>query len=1012
MKILKKLIWEKSKKYFTHASSKKGKNRGHILFSAAILIFIMAYLLRWGMSGSLHEANINNIFIQETQGSYLLENLMALGREYAYQITCQAKMPNIFLSGSCYRKKTEQGLIDFNQFYSREQVIPKDFPWQALADETETKEENGTTTTTIKSRGIEIFAGPVKWDDCSYSFEYPGTRHRANVLLCGTIKTYSYFMNDNWDMHMVQKMEIERIPLSDFGLYIEGDFNYFGHEYVNYDSLYLPIQINGMYRQLQYTKNDTIYKNGSKLVCHHGISYAGEYRTIPNKDSDGKATTTYPASDEVASALENRYGCYNQHSFFKEYKGFKHVGTYCAFLTKTIYGESGYLGESLVGWSGRRYLWNVESQARMIRPQGFDPINDWTPASMANWCGGYNPYGDPDYPKHTIQANFGEYNLICNRPLHAVGVSNLVNDKSTTKAQYKNHNTDVDCFQTKRNLNFDQAWEKILLCNAQSLIKQPCYHIHITRKTKGSTLPILPMHFPYASYLKDTYPLFLDQIHLKNYYSLINIPGTLAGSPHSIISNVTMTKTVATENTKSNFTAENDTNLVHNSMWYAAPKVINGALKLQECKVDTTTETERNFYSLYASQTEGIVRLITSSTSTTEDASGTTLTWTSYSKNSDTYSDWQSPPSKILYNETAPAHWDPEDNATVSLPERYVFFFDRNRSKWVQCLVIDVSMIQNNITKDNFNACNNTICISCYKPASSTTYEPTEGTNYCTDSNTEHNSSICKDYCTKRRTFFTSYSTDPNDTNNYYNYTYAYSNQDYPFVDLGVLLINCETLPHDGLSIVSSAPLYIKGNFNTKNDSYTVNQVERKKKAFIAADSITVLSNYWCDWASQFEPGSPFLRYRAPETDITLHATVMTGSPHPYYWDSQPDGNADVDSENCFAYGYHVIRSLELNVKNVYVGRLLIPYCSRYAWEPPVGFWDYINNRRTPSTPAIWLKNTKNRTLPTPNIPYVYKVHRGNQTRMIGDSTYSQLLSDYNRDYDGDQTYYPPSFLE
>lgn len=1009
MKILKKLIWEKSKKYFTYASSKKGKNRGHILFSAAILIFIMAYLLRWGMSGSLHEANINNMFIQETQGSYLLENLMALGREYAYQITCQAKMPNIFLSGSCYRKKTEQGLIDFNQFYSREQIIPKDFPWQALADETETKEENNTTTTTIKSRGIEIFAGPVKWNDCSYGFEYPGTRHRANVLLCGTIKTYSYFMNDNWDMHMVQKMEIERIPLSDFGLYIEGDFNYFGHEYVQYDSLYLPIQINGMYRQLQYTKNDTIYKNGSKLVCNHRISYAGEYRTIPNKDSDGKATTTYPANDEVASALENRYGCYNQHSFFKEYKGFKHVEPYVTSLIISIYG-----GEAWCVTNSRSYLYNREPRARMIRPQGFDPINDWTPASMTLWCGG-------NYKQNTvIQTAFGEYNLICNRPLHSVGAytSNLYSHKSTTKTGYQNHNNttaDVAYFQTKRNLNFDQAWEKFLLCNAQSLIKQPCYHIHITRKTTDNTLPILPMHFPYASYLKDTYPLFLDQIHLKNYYSLINIPRKLSGSPHSIISNVTMTKTVTTENTKSNFTAKDD-NLVHDNMWYAAPKVINGKLKLQECKVDTgTTPEERNFYSLCASQTKGIVRPIDAKPSTTTNT-GTTLNWTSYEKSATagSYSDWQSPPSKILYNETAPAHWDPEDNATVSLPERYVFFFDRNRSKWVQCLVIDVSKIASSITKDNFNACNNTICISCYKPASDTTYEPTDGTNYY---NYTNSSSICKDYVTNRRTFFASYSTDPNDTSNYYNYTY-YSNQNYPFVDLGVLLINCETLPHDGLSIVSSAPLYIKGNFNTKNDSYTVNQVARRKKAFIAADSITVLSNYWCDWASQFEPGSPFLRYRAPgatetgKADITLHATVMTGSPHPYYWDSQPDGNADVDSENCFAYGYHVIRSLELNVKNVYVGRLLIPYCSRYAWEPPVGFWDYINNRRTPSTPAIFLKNTKNKTLPTPNMPYVYKVHRGNQTRMIGDSTYRQLLSDYNSDYDGDQTYYPPSFLE
>ena len=251
-------------------------NAGNTFFTALVFIFTLIGTLRICCNKTLHEAKLTGIFIQETQGYYLLENLMALARDYAYQITQNPREPSIFLSASAYRKKdkTYQAskgeknawVIDFNSSLSKEQIVPGNFPLQ-IADD-----------------GWDIKGGPIFWQDKKKDED--DERYLAEVFMLGTLKFSSALISD-WTIHMVQTMEIERNPLCDFQLYAEGDTSLTGNItctssdwYINF---YGPVQINGnarFPRYMGYSDNNKMYFYNKFNIAGNALSVYNNYKSI------------------------------------------------------------------------------------------------------------------------------------------------------------------------------------------------------------------------------------------------------------------------------------------------------------------------------------------------------------------------------------------------------------------------------------------------------------------------------------------------------------------------------------------------------------------------------------------------------------------------------------------------------------------------------------------------------------------------------------------------------------
>lgn len=80
-------------------------SKGDLHVTSFIFLFILIGTLRLCNTRTLHEAKLTGIFIQETQGFYLLENLMHLARDYVYQIVQNPREPHLFLSVSSFREK-------------------------------------------------------------------------------------------------------------------------------------------------------------------------------------------------------------------------------------------------------------------------------------------------------------------------------------------------------------------------------------------------------------------------------------------------------------------------------------------------------------------------------------------------------------------------------------------------------------------------------------------------------------------------------------------------------------------------------------------------------------------------------------------------------------------------------------------------------------------------------------------------------------------------------------------
>ncbi|MDB6037185.1 MAG: hypothetical protein JWM99_1026 [Verrucomicrobiales bacterium] len=65
--------------------------------------------------------------------------------------------------------------------------------------------------------------------------------------------------------------------------------------------------------------------------------------------------------------------------------------------------------------------------------------------------------------------------------------------------------------------------------------------------------------------------------------------------------------------------------------------------------------------------------------------------------------------------------------------------------------------------------------------------------------------------------------------------------------EVGVRLVNGQTLPSGGLTIATPAPVYIKGNYNAPAGALGTSDTSGTKPASIVADAITILSTAWND---------------------------------------------------------------------------------------------------------------------------------------------------------------------
>ena len=326
-------------------------------------------------------------------------------------------------------------------------------------------------------------------------------------------------------------------------------------------------------------------------------------------------------------------------------------------------------------------------------------------------------------------------------------------------------------------------------------------------------------------------------------------------------------------------------------------------------------------------------------------------------------------------------HWEIDNRLSSYLfldtsTQRYKFIYDRNRAKWIQLFDIDISALCSDldagrISASDWAAWQHTINCNFYWQGDRGNGNP----NYRVAADGGHD--IRDNYVTDRKD------------------NAAVVNV--PVVDYGVRIVNAKNLPAGGLSIISPYPLYIQGDFNSDT---------KEPKAFIAADSITLLTDQWTDWRSSMDFGNSYLyqnknwQYGLQRVDSnandqqTIYAHIMTGRTHPHYWlTNETNIYPDLGIHDAF-------RTLEDHRTPIKLcGSLILPYYSQWQWEPPINFCHYTRTPVSYAPANIYLDGTEwSKMRPTANMPFYHKINRGRKTQSIGESAYSVLNTIYSKD--------------
>ena len=935
-----------SKRIFTRRSY-----RGDTLMTSMIFLFVLIGSLRLCNTKTLHEAKLTGIFVQETQGFYLLENLMHLARDYAYQIVQNPREPHLFLSASAYRTKDKTGLkddaenkdkwiIDFNGSLSKEQIVPEDFPLQ------------------IKDDGWEIRGGPIFWKDNKKNAY--DKRYLSEVFMLGSLQLISTFIPD-WTMRTVQTMEIERNPLCDFQLYAEGDTALTTniHDTDWEITINGPVQINGNVRfsasngvannNLIFTNkfnsagyvlyvdgNDTL-KNFKLPAKYHILDNSGNYKKTYGNGSNGFYFNRYAIN----------YGSTSTYRLSASYNNFIDNVVTFSDMYQDGYNKNNY--ESYERCVFNLYRGNFTTRSRIYRPIGFDPENYWgfwdPNLGVPGVSSGAGETVDPDH--HIVNFCFGFHGLAQSSNMGACANS-IHSDTDPGTCSSRNS------MQTLRGLTPYQISEKARLVEMQKPINFNMVLLDLLPEpiNKNSPFFYIPNNFIYSTYLSNAFPATKDNLHLNRYL---------------------------------NIAFQSTSLLFFYRFWYYYTTETKFAYDYDEfpsmdalCYMDISQN--KSAFNVLTSQNINPNPQLSINSNQSFATITSTFTPTGHGDDS-------CPPDKII---DCGSYWYLDNYVTRVTGNHYHFMYDHNRAKWIQLLDIDVGKLKTQMESlDLWNdgTVSPILDINSYFQGIDAFYT---NKNYIRDG-----VDIRYNYANRRTSFFASYA----------NGSYVYPNNNKPVIDVGVRLINARTLPNKGLTIYSPYPIYIKGNFNDLS----------QKPALIITDSITFLPDSWQDWRSQMDFAQTHLWYDtsdqtykcSPENvyGTTIYADIITGRTHPHFWIQTADTTTGTNQTQVpnpdmgFHDGFRSLTGMYKALK--LYGSLMLPYFCQEQWEPPINFarhWgrDPLNY----SYPYLDMHPRVNAGIPVA-MPVYYRINRGRKTHCLGDAAYTTLMGDtlYNKDW-------------
>lgn len=896
------------------------KKLGNTFFTSLLFLFILAATLRVCTNKTMQECKLTNTFIQETQVYYLLENLMALSRDYAHQLNQNPMIPNLLLTVFAYRDKDKSKggtgtIIDFNSSLSKEQIVPSDFPLQI--------------------NSWDIKAGPIFWQDKKKDTN--DERYLAEVFLLGELGIVSNLIPD-WKARMVQTMEIERNPLCDFQLYTEGDTLINGNITHQDDSWLInfhgPVQINGNTRFQFYGGIDP---DTHGCYFYNKVNLAGHALRIQEKGSSAKSIT-----------IPQKFCFYDVSDFYDKFTNPYSIGTvafkfnpYTSNTSSNLTNLSNFSNNNSSSDNYTNYeqsifntfKGNFMTRGRVYRPSGFDPISDW---------GYWYPKegGGSSKNARVMDMCFGLHNL-CKSSANG-GWYDLYSEENLSAAT---------AAKDLRGLDAYQMTEKARLVETQKTINSPGLEVQLLLKsssdTKQDSLRI-PISFPYVTYNSTHFPAKNDNLYLNYYLKLkfqensifyLKFRKNIFGSGNHYGTN--------------NDNTPNSTFIVSGKNCDFVYWQVIQDNKLVVKSVDYKDfETDNSLNSIFITK-KGF------------DLVG--------------YDDPSSPPHKLVDHGT---YWT-LDSTKLRLHTSepgYQFIYDRNRAKWIQLMDIDIGILKTAVENKTgiFSTwdsnLNRTIKINCYWQG----HVRNANCNYNSyDSDQNNPEDIRLNYVTKRKRFLETYT----------NGSYLYPSSFNPVIDVGVRLINAKELPAGGMTLICPYPLYIKGDFNTKNTQF---------KTCIITDSLTLLSEDWQDWRSAMDFGTSYLYSsdgKSCDPDITpptIYAHVITGRTHPNYWLN--------DDKIVPDFGVHdAFRTLEDFSKPLkFYGSLLLPYYCQRQWEPPIDFGHSSRNPHWFAYVPFYLggKGEEWRKMRTaPGMPTYLKINRGRKTQAIGSMVYGALLN-------------------
>jgi hypothetical protein len=900
----------------SHRDGRKTSLKGDTFITSLIFLFVLIGTLRLCCMKTMHEAKLAAIFVQETQGFYLLENLMALARDYVYQIVQNPKEPHLFLGPNAFRTQDKLNckagayVIDFNGSLSKEQIVPEDFPLK------------------IQDEGWEIKGGPIFWKDNKKNSN--DERYLSEVFMLGTLKLDSKLIPD-WTIHTVQTMEIEKNPLCDFQLYTEGDTTlttningFIGPGWAT--TMEGPVQINGNARfsHSNGSENNKItFKN--KFNCAgYALRLTGtslENYKLPEKyHMYDNSTNNKKASDKEGTIL-NTY-------FFKDTELTKWHNTSITgsggttSTTETKASDISYEREIF-----QKFLGKFNTRFRIYRPMGFDPSGYW-----GFWKTGSFEIDDGiDTEKQVLNFCFGFHNLAQNSSRYAPGLYNNPNDKILAAAK------------ELQGLNSYQMTEKLRLIEMQKPTNFPGVHIYIKQKNKkeSSNSLSVPNNFVFSTYIDDAFPPSKDNVFLNRYLNL-------AFQNNSVIDDSSYIE----------YSFNKQQNETYHFDLDALPRYIQS--------LSMYMNISKNKYACHSlgkgKEKDGYI-----------DSNSYNIVKIKSEFSPKNHNDDSCPPHKITEKST---EWYLNENCMTRITgEHYNFLYDRNRAKWIQIVDIDVQQLT---TWLNGKSDYGSSILPIVTINSEGTIYPNKNYKYGAN-----DKDIRINYSGNRKDFFSN--------NRYESYKDTTS-----VIDIGVRLINAETLPDKGMTFCCPYPLYIKGNFNTAS----------QKPALIVADSITILPSDWQDWRSQTDPINSPLWYHSTKKIYQVHppikgpaiyADIITGRTHPNYWIQSPDTDQKIYEQQTQApnpdNGIHdAFRSLcDFSSRIEFYGSLMLPYFCQEQWEPPINFCktttiDPKNYAYPPLNMHLW----KSSSIPA-GMPFYHRINRGRKTHSIGDVAYGVL---------------------